>query len=71
MDKDEGIINEYFSLKGFGFIRRKTGRDVFFFYQNLVQKDSSVNIGDRVSFEVVPGKKGLKAINIEKLGSAH
>ena len=66
---DEGLVNEYFPLKGFGFIRRAKGRDVFFFYADLVNTDAIVDIGDRVSFEVTAGKKGPKAVNIKKLGS--
>lgn len=70
-NSDEGVINEYFSLKGFGFIRREKGRDVFFFYKDLVDNDVKVDVGDRVVFEVVDGRKGPKAIKIIKVGSAH
>jgi cold shock CspA family protein len=68
---DEGIVNEYFALKGFGFIRRGQGRDVFFFYNDLMDKDSKVDVGDRVIFSTVQGKKGPKAVNIKKVGSSH
>jgi len=65
----EGIVKEYFPLKGFGFIRREKGRDVFFFYKDLDDKDVKVDIGDRVEFCIVKGGKGPKAIDIKKLGS--
>lgn len=68
---ENGVVNEYFALKGFGFIRRQQGRDVFFFYADLIDTDSMVDVGDRVSFEVAAGKKGPKALNIRKTGSAH
>lgn len=68
---EEGIINEYFPLKGFGFIRRAKGRDVFFFYNQLVDKDSKVDVGDRVSFSIIQGEKGPKAVSVKKIGSAH
>jgi CspA family cold shock protein len=68
-DLEKGLVNEYFPLKGFGFIRREKGRDVFFFYADLLDTDLIVDVGDRVSFEVIDGKKGPKAINIKKLGS--
>jgi len=69
--KDEGVINEYFPLKGFGFIRRKKGRDVFFFYTDLIDSDSKVDVGDRVTFDVDMGTRGPKALKILKVGSAH
>lgn len=68
---EEGIVNEYFSLKGFGFIRRLKGRDVFFFYKDLIDTDNKVDIGDRVYFETMPGKHGPKAIKIRKVGSSY
>ena len=68
---DEGIVNEYFSLKGYGFIRRTKGRDVFFFYTDLLDTDDKVDIGDRVFFETAPGKHGPKAIKIRKTGSSY
>jgi CspA family cold shock protein len=71
IESEEGLVNEYFPLKGFGFIRRKKGRDVFFFYADLIDSDRLVDVGDRVSFNVEPGKKGPKAVKIKKLGSAH
>ncbi|GAB3401855.1 retron Se72 family effector protein [Massilia agilis] len=68
---EEGVVNEYFALKGYGFIRRSKGRDVFFFYNDLAEGDAKVDVGDRVTFSTVPGKKGPKAITIKKVGSAH
>lgn len=68
---NEGVINEYFSLKGFGFIRREKGRDIFFFYKDLIDNETKVDVGDRVIFEIVKGRKGPKAIKIKKIGSAH
>ena len=70
-EHDEGIVNEYFALKGFGFIRRRKGRDVFFFYTDLIDTDAKVDVGDRVTFDLSAGKKGPKAVKIKKVGSAH
>jgi len=65
----EGVVNEYFALKGYGFIRRQIGRDVFFFYADLRDTDTKIDVGDRVEFSLVPGKKGPKAVEIKKVGS--
>ncbi|HYE36064.1 retron Se72 family effector protein [Methylocaldum sp.] len=69
-EREIGIIREYFTLKGFGFIRRERGKDVFFFYTDLKCKDENIDIGDRVSFNVTKTPKGPRATLIKKEGSA-
>lgn len=68
--REYGIIREYFILKGFGFIRREHGRDVFFFYTDLISKDEKVEVGDRVSFDLDQTPKGPRATAIRKEGNA-
>ncbi|WP_275285877.1 retron Se72 family effector protein [Halomonas elongata] len=64
-ERETGTINHYSNLKGFGFIRRKKGKDVFFFYEDFVDGDADVVIGDTVSFEVKKMPKGPRAYKIE------
>jgi len=51
--------------KGFGFISREQGDDVFVHYSNI-QSDGykSLDEGQRVEFDVAPGKKGEEAQNV-------
>src|SRR4029078_7978602 len=48
--------------KGFGFISREGGADVFVHFSNIEGSGyKSLNEGDHVEFEVAPGKKGEEA----------
>lgn len=53
------------SEKGFGFISREDGDDVFVHYSNI-QGDGykSLEEGQRVEFDVGPGRKGDEAQNV-------
>ena len=50
--------------KKFGFIKRDDGSDLFFHFSKVKFK---VKLGMKVEFEIVPGKKGPRAININKI----
>jgi len=54
--------------KGYGFITQDTGADVFVHYSAIEGGGfRSLNEGDRVEFEVVPGPKGPQAKAVRKL----
>lgn len=61
-----GTINAYNHLKGFGFIRREKGKDVFFFFEDFSDGTADVFIGDTVRFTIEQRDKGPRAYNIEK-----
>jgi CspA family cold shock protein len=64
----QGTVKWFNESKGFGFITRDDGTDVFAHYSAIAGDGfKTLNEGDAVSFEVVDGDKGLKAVNIEKL----
>lgn len=66
-----GILKVYDPIKGYGFITRPAGRDVFVFYSDFEKnEDASALIGTQVQFEIVekPGGKGPKALNVKILG---
>ena len=57
-----GKIKWFDNKKGFGFIAQDSGKDVFVHHSSIVGSGfKTFNEGDIVSFEVVPGEKGLKA----------
>ncbi|MCE8039284.1 retron Se72 family effector protein [Halomonas sp. MCCC 1A11062] len=63
--RETGTVNHYNNIKGFGFIRREKGRDVFFFYEDFVGGNADIVIGDTVSFEIENKPKGPRACNIQ------
>lgn len=68
MNKEQGTVKWFNAGKGFGFIQRQTGEDVFVHF-SAIQADGyrSLNDGQAVEFEVVRGPKGLQAANVQPL----
>ncbi len=63
-----GTVKWFNESKGFGFITRDDGTDVFAHYSAIAGDGfKTLNDGDAVSFEVIDGDKGLKAVNIVRL----
>jgi CspA family cold shock protein len=63
-----GTVKFFNSEKGFGFISREQGDDVFVHYSNI-QGDGykSLTEGQQVEFDVAPGRKGEEAQNVRPL----
>ena len=63
-----GTVKWFNESKGFGFITQEDGTDVFAHYSEI-QGDGFKTLaeGDQVSFEVVDGDKGPKALSITKI----
>ena len=61
----EGTVKWFNASKGFGFIEKDGGGDVFV-HHTAIQADGfkTLNEGDRVKFEVVDGPKGPAASNV-------
>ena len=64
----QGNVRWYDKVKGYGFVKHED-EDVFIHYSAIKEKYVPEN-GDLISFEVVPGLKGLKAQNITKITKA-
>jgi len=64
----EGKVKWFNEAKGFGFIEQDNGVDLFVLYGAIQGNGFKTLIdGQRVSFDVVQGKKGLAAENVKKL----
>jgi CspA family cold shock protein len=61
----QGTVKWFNSEKGFGFIQREGGDDVFVHF-SAIQGDGyrSLEDGQRVEFDVAPGRKGEEAQNV-------
>jgi cold shock protein len=63
-----GIVKFFNSEKGFGFISRDGADDVFVHYSNIQGNGyRSLDEGQRVEFDVAPGRKGEEAQNVRVL----
>jgi len=64
----EGTVKWFNDSKGFGFISRADGNDVFVHHTSIAGEGfKSLAEGDAVQFEVVEGPKGQQASNVRKL----
>ncbi|MFH0814206.1 MAG: cold-shock protein [Pseudomonadota bacterium] len=65
---ENGTVKWFNESKGFGFIQRQTGEDVFVHYSGISgDGHKSLNEDDQVTFDVQKGPKGFQAINVSKL----
>lgn len=62
-----GVIKVYYPLKGFGFITREKGRDLFF-NRRAIANESQIIEGATVRFKIVSSTKGDCANDIERDG---
>jgi CspA family cold shock protein len=68
MQKEQGKVKWFNNSKGYGFIQRASGDDVFV-HHSAIQADGyrSLTEGDSVEFTVTKGPKGLQAENVVKV----
>ena len=66
-DREQGIVKWFNDSKGFGFIQRNSGEDIFVHFR-AIQGDGyrSLKDGEKVEFTVVEGQKGLQAEEVRK-----
>ena len=65
---EKGTVKWFNNSKGYGFITREEGDDVFVHFNAIVGDGyKSLDEGDHVQFEVEEGPKGLQASKVSKL----
>ena len=65
---EQGTVKWFNNAKGYGFITRSTGEDVFVHYKSIAGDGyKTLNEGDNVQFEVEQGPKGLQAVKVSKV----
>ena len=66
--KEQGTVKWFNASKGYGFIQRQSGEDVFVHFSAITMDGyKSLNEGQAVEFEVRKGPKGLQAENVTGL----
>ena len=64
---EKGKVKWFNRTKGFGFIQRESGGDVFVHFSAIQAEGFKVlDEGDEVEFDVVEGPKGPQAANVKK-----
>jgi len=66
--KEKGIVKWFNAAKGYGFIQRASGEDVFVHHSAIAMEGyRTLDNGTEVEFEVKQGPKGLQAENVQRV----
>ncbi len=65
---EHGIVKRCSAQKGYGFIQRDNGADIFVHHSEIVGSGfKSLSEGERVVFEIGEGQKGPAAKNVDRV----
>lgn len=68
--KERGLVKWFNAAKGYGFIQRSTGEDVFVHFSAIQMSGyRTLDNGTEVEFELKQGPKGLQAENVVRADS--
>lgn len=63
----QGTVKWFNREKGYGFITTETGEDIFVHHTSISEQGfRTLEEGQKVSFDVVKGQKGMQASNVRK-----
>jgi CspA family cold shock protein len=66
--KEQGVVKWFNGAKGYGFIQRSSGEDVFVHFSAIQENGyKTLNEGEAVEFECQQGPKGLNAANVTRV----
>lgn len=63
-DREVGTVKWFNTTKGYGFIQRDNGTDIFVHSNSIRSRGDELKEGDRVEFTVTKGKKGPQADDV-------
>jgi CspA family cold shock protein len=67
-EREKGTVKWFNNSKGYGFIARENGQDVFVHYAAISGDGyKTLDEGSAVEFEVTEGPKGLQATNVTRV----
>ncbi|MFC1550691.1 cold shock domain-containing protein [Candidatus Neomarinimicrobiota bacterium] len=67
-DREQGTVKWFNPSKGFGFISRENGDDVFVHFTSIEGEGyRTLTDNEKVEFEVIEGEKGVEARKVTKL----
>jgi len=65
---ERGTVKWFNNAKGYGFIKRESGQDLFVHFKSIVGEGyRSLKQGETVEFEVEEGEKGLQAVKVSRV----
>jgi CspA family cold shock protein len=66
--RERGTVKWFSNQKGYGFIARESGEDVFVHFSAITGEGyKTLNQGEQVEFSVQQGNKGLSAVEVERV----
>ncbi|MCU0581803.1 MAG: cold shock domain-containing protein [Syntrophales bacterium] len=67
-DREAGVVKWFNDKKGYGFISRQSGGDIFVHHSSIVAEGfRTLKEGDQVEFEVKEDAKGKSAVEVKKV----
>jgi CspA family cold shock protein len=65
--REKGTVKWFNGAKGYGFIQRSTGEDVFVHFSAIQENGyRTLNEGETVEFDLLKGPKGFQAANVSR-----